>query len=603
MAVNSFREDERLEGIGKVQTLKRLFSYMLTYKLQIFGVLICMLITVGISLINPLMIEAAIDVYIAGRDMRGLARLAALAAVLNLIFIVMVKVRMYVMAKISNQILLDIRQELYEHIQTLSFSFFDSRPTGKILARIIGDVNSLKNVLVNAVTTLIPDFITICGVVLIMVVKDWRLALASLSSIPLMAAAIWLIQKYSHESWQIFRKKGSNLNAYVHEGIAGMNVVQSFHAQEETQDIFAGLVKEHEQAFIRSARVADLFGSSVDFCWGIGAMILYWVGIQMIGAEYVSVGLLVAFGTYINMFWNPVMNLSNFYNQVITNLTAAERIFDILDTEPDIYDSEKVQELPELKGRVEFEKVSFTYDEGTPAETKVLENVSFQIEPGETIALVGPTGAGKTTIVNLISRFYEIQQGRILVDGYDIRHVSLESLRRQMGVMTQENFIFQGTVRENILYGNMDATEEELVAAAKAVNAHEFILKMEQGYDTVLKERGAGLSIGQRQLIAFARTMVSMPKILILDEATSSIDTHTELLVQQGIEALLKGRTSFVIAHRLSTIQKADRIFVIDQGGILEQGSPAELMKKQGHYYQLYMAQFKGIEKSGGSAA
>lgn len=595
MAVNSFREDERLEGIGKAETLKRLFSYMIRYKLQIFGVVICMMITVGISLINPLMIEAAIDVYIAGRDMKGLAKLAVFAAALNIVFIIMVKIRMYVMAKISNQILLDIRQELYEHIQTLSFSFFDSRPTGKILARIIGDVNSLKNVLVNAVTTLLPDFITICGVVVIMVVKDWRLALASLSSIPLMAASIWLIQKYTHESWQIFRKKGSNLNAYVHEGIAGMNVVQSFHAQEETQDIFAGLVKEHEQAFIQSARVADLFGSSVDFCWGIGAMILYWVGIQMIGAEYVSVGLLVAFGTYINMFWNPVMNLSNFYNQVITNLTAAERIFDILDTEPDIFDSEKVRELPEVEGRVEFENVSFTYDEGTPAETKVLENVSFLIEPGETIALVGPTGAGKTTVVNLISRFYEIQNGRILVDGQDIRHVSLESLRRQMGVMTQENFIFQGTVRENILYGNMDATEEELVAAAKAVNAHEFIQKMEHGYDTVLKERGAGLSIGQRQLIAFARTMVSMPKILILDEATSSIDTHTELLVQQGIEALLKGRTSFVIAHRLSTIQKADRIFVIDQGGILEQGSPAELMEKKGHYYQLYMAQFKGI--------
>lgn len=602
MAVNSFREDERLEGIGKAQTLKRLFSYMLQYKLQIFGVLICMLITVGITLINPLMIEAAIDVYIAGRDMPGLARLAALAAALNIIFIIMVKVRMYVMAKISNQILLEIRQELYEHIQTLSFSFFDSRPTGKILARIIGDVNSLKNVLVNAVTTLIPDFITICGVVVIMVVKDWRLALASLSSIPMMAAAIWLIQKYSHENWQIFRKKGSNLNAYVHEGIAGMNVVQSFHAQEETQDIFAGLVKEHEQAFIRSVRIADLFGSSVDFCWGIGAMILYWVGIQMIGAEYVSVGLLVAFGTYINMFWNPVMNLSNFYNQVITNLTAAERIFDILDTEPDIVDGAKVQELPEIQGRVEFEGVSFTYDAGTPAETKVLEEVSFLIEPGETIALVGPTGAGKTTIVNLISRFYEIQKGRILVDGYDIQNVTLESLRRQMGVMTQENFIFQGTVRENILYGKMDATEEELVAAAKAVNAHEFIMNMENGYDTVLKERGAGLSIGQRQLIAFARTMVSMPKILILDEATSSIDTHTELLVQQGIEALLKGRTSFVIAHRLSTIQKADRIFVIDQGGILEQGSPSELMEKRGHYYQLYMAQFKGIERTGGEA-
>ncbi len=595
MAVNSYKEDERLEGIGKKETLKRLFSYLFQYKLQVFGVLICMVITVVISLMNPLIIEDAIDVYIANKDMQGLTKLAMIAVGINVIFILMVKVRMYVMARISNQILLDIRQELYEHIQTLSFSFFDSRPTGKILARVIGDVNSLKNVLVNAVTTLIPDFVTICGVVVIMVVKDWRLALASLSSIPLMAVAIWFIQKFSHARWQVVRKKSSNLNAYVHEGIAGMHVVQSFYAEHETQDIFAGLVKEHEQSFIGAVRIADLFGASIDFCWGIGAMILYWVGIQMIGGDYVSIGMLVAFGTYINMFWNPVMNLSNFYNQVITNLTAAERIFEILDTKPDIFDTSDVQELPEIQGRVEFEHVSFTYDEGTPAETKVLEDVSFQIEPGETIALVGPTGAGKTTVVNLISRFYDIKKGRILIDGYEIQKVSMESLRRQMGVMTQENFIFQGTVKENILYGNMDASEEEIIAAAKAVNAHEFIMKMEHGYDTILKERGAGLSIGQRQLIAFARTMVSMPKILILDEATSSIDTQTELLVQRGIEALLKGRTSFVIAHRLSTIQRADRIFVIDKGGILEQGSPKELMDKKGHYYELYMAQFRNL--------
>ena len=595
MAVNSYKEDEKLEGVGKRETLRRLFSYLLGYKLQVFGVLICMVVTVVISLINPLIIEEAIDVYIANKDMRGLARLAVAALGINVVFILMVKVRMYVMARISNQILLDIRQELYEHIQTLSFSFFDSRPTGKILARVIGDVNSLKNVLVNAVTTLIPDFVTICGVVVIMVAKDWRLALASLSSIPLMAAAIWFIQKFSHARWQVVRKKSSNLNAYVHEGIAGMHVVQSFYAEHETQDIFAGLVKEHEQSFIGAVRIADLFGASIDFCWGVGAMILYWVGIKMIGGDYVSIGMLVAFGTYINMFWNPVMNLSNFYNQVITNLTAAERIFEILDTEPDIFDASNVQELPEIQGRVEFEQVSFTYDEGTPGETKVLENVSFQIEPGETIALVGPTGAGKTTIVNLISRFYDIKKGRILIDGYDIKKVSMESLRRQMGVITQENFIFQGTVKENILYGNMDASDEEVIAAAKAVNAHGFILKMEHGYDTVLKERGAGLSNGQRQLIAFARTMVSMPKILILDEATSSIDTQTELLVQKGIEALLEGRTSFVIAHRLSTIQRADRIFVIDKGGILEQGSPKELMEKKGHYYQLYMAQFRNL--------
>lgn len=595
MAVNSFREDEQLEAMGKKETLKRLFSYLFKYKAAVTGVLICMLVTVVISLVNPLIIEEAIDVYIANRDMSGLAKLAVFTVILNILFIVMVKVRMYVMAKISNEILLDIRQELYEHIQTLSFSFFDSRPTGKILARIIGDVNSLKEVLTNAVTTLIPDFVTICGVILIMVAKDWRLALASLCSIPLMILAIWFIQKFSHVRWQIVRKKSSNLNAYVHESIAGMSVVQSFRAEEETKEIFSGLVKEHEQSFIGAVRLSDMFGGTIDFCWGIGAMVLYWAGIKMIGAEYVSVGTLVAFGTYISMFWNPVMNLSNFYNQIITNLTAAERIFEILDTQPDIADGAKVEELPEIQGKVEFDHVSFTYDEGTPAETKVLEDVSFQIQPGETIALVGPTGAGKSTIVNLISRFYDIQKGRILIDGYDVQKVSIQSLRRQMGVMTQENFIFQGTIRENIAYGKLDATEEEIIAAAKAVNAHEFIMKMEKGYDTVLKERGAGLSIGQRQLIAFARTMVSMPKILILDEATSSIDTHTEILVQQGIEALLKGRTSFVIAHRLSTIQKADRIFVIDRGGILEQGRPAELMEKKGHYYNLYMAQFKNI--------
>ena len=595
MAVDFYREDENVSAMGKGQTLKRLFSYMLNYKMQVIGVLCCMMVTVVISLVNPLIIERAIDVNIANRDFKGLYRLTAFALIINIIFIILVKVRMYVMAKVSNQILLDIRQELYEHIQTLSFSFFDSRPTGKILARIIGDVNALKNILTNAVTTLIPDFITICGVVVIMLFKDWKLALASLSSLPLMIIAVWFIQKASHKRWQIFRKKASNLNAYVHEDIAGMRVVQSFCAENETQDIFEELAKEHRKAFGDAVRLADMFGPAVDICWGLGAMALYWAGIRLIGAEYVSVGTLVVFGTYIGMFWTPVMNLSNFYNQVVTNLAAAERIFDILDTQPDIMDGSLAAELPDIQGKVEFSHVSFAYDEGTAEETKVLDDISFEIQPGETIALVGPTGAGKTTIVNLISRFYDIQGGQIFIDGYDIQEVSMESLRRQMGVMTQDNFIFQGTVRENIAYGKLNATDEEIVQAAKAVNAHDFIMAMENGYDTVLKERGAGLSIGQRQLIAFARTMVSMPRILILDEATSSIDTHTELLVQQGIEALLKGRTSLVIAHRLSTIQRADRIFVIDQGGILEQGSPAELMERKGRYYELYMAQFKNV--------
>ena len=596
MAVNSYREDEYMENTDKKKILRRLFSYMLEYKGILIAVLICMGITVAISLVNPLLIEEAIDHYIAQSDFKGLMKLGLFALIINIIFIVMVKIRMYVMALVSNKILMSIRNDLYEHIQTLSFSFFDSRPTGKILARIIGDVNSLKDVLVNMITTLIPEFVTVVGVVVIMMVKDYRLALASLSTIPLMIAGIWFVQTASHKRWQIFRKKGSNLNAYIHEDIAGMNVVQSFGAEEETQEIFEGLADEHRDSFRDAVVYADLFGPVVDFCWGIGAMMLYLVGVRFLGFERVSVGLLVAFGTYINMFWNPIMNLSNFYNNLVTNLTAAERIFDILDTTADITDANDVQELPEIKGNVEFSHVSFTYDKGTPAETKVLEDVSFQVQPGETIALVGPTGAGKTTIVNLISRFYDIESGKILIDGYDLTKVSIESLRQQMGVMTQDNFIFHGTVRDNILYGKLDATEEEMIAAAKAVNAHAFIMKMEKGYDTELKEHGAGLSIGQRQLIAFARTMVSMPKILILDEATSSIDTHTELLVQKGIEALLSGRTSFVIAHRLSTIQNADRIFVIDQGGILEQGSPAELMQKKGAYYNLYMAQFAGLQ-------
>lgn len=592
MAINSYRDDEFMKNTDKKKILKRLLSYLLEYKLLILFVLLCMGITVAISLINPLIIEEALDNYVANKNLPGLMKLGIFALILNLIFVVMVKIRMLVMAKITNQILLKIRQDLYEHIQTLSFAFFDSRPTGKILARIIGDVNSLKDVLNNFVTTLIPELITVAGVVVIMMVKNAWLTLAALSTLPLMMVGIFFIQTAAHKRWQLYRKKSSNLNAYVHEDVAGMNVVQSFGAEEETREIFSELVWEHKTTFWDACRYADMFGPVIDFCWGIGAMMMYFIGIKVLGVEHISIGLLVAFGTYINMFWRPIMNLSNFYNSLVTNLTAAERIFDILDTEPDIVDIEGVEELPDIKGAVEFSHVSFTYDRGTPAETKVLEDVSFQVKPGETIALVGPTGAGKTTIVNLISRFYDIEEGTILVDGYDLTKISIESLRKQMGVMTQDNFIFHGTVKDNILYGKLNATEEEMIQAAKAVNAHDFIMKMEKGYDTELKEQGAGLSIGQRQLIAFARTMISMPKILILDEATSSIDTHTELLVQKGIEALLAGRTSFVIAHRLSTIQNADRIFVINDGGIMEQGSPKELMEKKGAYYKLYMAQF-----------
>ncbi len=589
MAVNSYKNDEQSVEKNKRETLARLFGYLLKYKLQIIGVLLLMGYCLAVSLINPLIMERAIDTYIRGGDYAGLVRLMVFALAVNLLVVFAVKLRMYVMAKVCNRILLTIRQELYSHIQTLDFQFFDSRPTGKILSRIIGDINSLKDVLNNCVTTLIPDFLTVIAVVVIMFVKNPPLAAASLLSTPLMAVGTVLIEIKAHPRWQSFRKKSSNLNAFIHEDMSGMRVIQSFTAEEETAGTFDGLLKEHRDAFKGAVRISDAFGSVIDFTWGLGCICLYFTGIVILGVDRVSLGTFLAFGTYINMFWQPINNLSSFYNQIITNIAGAERIFEVLDTEPEITDAADVHEIGEIRGKVDFEHVSFSYD----GEHRVLDDVSFHITPGETIALVGATGAGKTTIVNLISRFYDVQDGIVRIDGQDVKKVSIESLRRQMGIMTQDQFLFSGTIRENIRYGKLDATDAEIEEAARAVNAHDFIMRLPKGYDTELSERGGGLSIGQRQLLAFARTMVSMPKILILDEATSSIDTQTEALVQAGIEQLLKGRTSFVIAHRLSTIQKADRIFVVDDGRIIEEGSAPELIKKKGAYYQLYMASLR----------
>ncbi len=586
MPINSFKDDEKTVETGKLKTLLRLFSYLLHYKKEIVGVLFIMAYCVVVSLLNPLIIESAIDDYIAKGNYRGLFFLILSAVALNVTMIFLVKLRMYVMAKVCNSVLLTVRQELYTHIQTLDFHFFDSRPTGKILSRIIGDINSLKEVLNNSVTTLIPDFITICAVVVIMVVKSPLLALASLSTLPILIVGLTLITTLSHKRWRSFRKKSSNLNAFIHEDISGIRIIQSFTAEEETKKTFHELVAEHFNAFKSAVRLNDAFGPLIDICWGVSTIALYYIGIMVLGIDSVSAGLLIAFGYYINMFWNPIANLSSFYNQIITNIAAADRIFEVLDTPPAITDKENAEMLSDITGEVSFEDVTFAYTDAP--DIKVLEHVNFHITPGETIALVGPTGAGKTTIVNLISRFYDATGGHVLIDGVDVRDVTLESLRSNMGIMTQDNFLFSGSVKENIRYGR----DEEIVEAAKAVGAHGFIEKLEKGYDTVLTERGGGLSIGQKQLLAFARTFVSKPRILILDEATSSIDTQTELLVQKGIETLLAGRTSFVIAHRLSTIQKADRIFVIDKGGILEQGSAAELIAKKGAYYDLYMAQF-----------
>ena len=593
MSINSVKEDEEQKDSVKIKVILRLFRYMLRYKKEIIFVLLAMLLSLSISMVNPLLMEHAIDVNITEKDWNGLVTVVAVLLALSVVFMFTSKFWMKTMARVSNKVLLVVREELYAHIQTLGFDFFDSRPTGKILARVIGDVNALKDVIQSTVTQLIPDFLTVLVVFIIMFIKSPALTFSAVAALPFIIAGMYVAEILAHKKWQIHRKKSSNITAFVHEDFSGIGIVQSFTAEKESQSEFSKIVDEHRISFRNAVLVADSFSPTIEISWGIGTFLLYYIGIQKLGVGTVGVGTFVAFSTYLSMFWGPVRNLASYYNKLVTNISAAERIFDILDTPAEVADREGAAELPKIEGRVRFEEVSFAYPD--EPERFVLHNVNFDIQPGETIALVGPTGAGKSTIVNLVSRFYNATKGRVLIDEHDIQNVTIHSLRKQMGVMTQENYLFSGTIKDNIRYGRLNATDNEVIAAAKAVHAHEFIMNLEHGYDTEISERGARLSIGQRQLLAFARTMVSDPEILILDEATSSIDTHTEILVQQGIESLLQGRTSFIIAHRLSTIKNADRIFVIDEGGILEQGSHEELINKKGAYYRLYQAQFKNI--------
>ena len=586
--MNSFKQDEQLVKKSNFETMPRLFKYLLNYKGKIAGVFACMAVGTTVDLINPLLCERAIDRYIMKAQIPGLVRIIILSALINVLAVLAMKIRMILMAKTSNKVIQNLRQELYNHIQSLDLAFFDSRPSGKILARIIGDTNSLKDIIENAVTTLIPNMVTVVAVMVIMFVKNWRLTLASLCTLPLLIGGVILISSMAEKHWKAKRQKSSNMNAFINEDLSGIKVIQSFRAEDETDKTFQQLVWADRSEFIKAVRWCDAFGSWIDICWGVGTLMMYYVGVKVLGIENVSIGTYIAFGTYIGMFWQPIMNLSNFYNQFVNAASGAERIFEIIDTKAAVKSAVDAPKMPMIKGNVQFKNVTFGYEENV----KVLKNVDFNVKSGETIALVGPTGAGKSTVVNLVSRFYDVDDGCILIDGTDIRSVQLDSLRTQMGIMTQDNYIFSGTIRENIMYGKLDASEEEMIAASKAVHADDFIRNLKDGYDTKLTARGGELSNGQRQLVAFARTMLSNPKILILDEATSSIDTKTEILVQAGIASMLKGRTSFVIAHRLSTIQNADRIFVIDKGGILESGTPAELMEKKGAYYNLRQAQF-----------
>lgn len=594
MARNSIKQDEELKTRSNLEILIRLFKYLGPFLGKVTIVMLLLLFVMVCNLLNPYLLKTAIDKFIDKENIKGLILIGAGMVGMNLLSMLASRGRIKMMAGITNKILLTIRQELYSHIQKLSFSFFDGRPAGKILARVVGDVNSLQQLFTNSITNFIPELLTLVCVTVIMFSMNYKLALAAIGIMPLLMVGLFLIQTFSRKKWQSYRQKRSNMNAYTHEDFSGIRVVQSFAVEKRTSKNFLDLVKEMNGAFVNAVRLNDTFWPLVEISWGIGQIIVFWASIKIMKTDSsVTVGTIVAFTGYISMFWRPIMNITNFYNTLITNFAAAERIFEIMDIKPDIVNIHEAITMPKIKGQVEFKNVTFGYDDGTV----VLDDVSFKISSGESVALVGPTGAGKTTIVNLISRFYDVQEGAVLVDGRNVSEVEIESLRSQMGIMLQDTFLFSATVKENIRYGKLDATDDEVIAAAKAVNAHEFIMKLENGYDTEVNERGSRLSVGQRQLISFARALLANPRILILDEATSNIDTFTERAVQRGIKKLLFGRTSFVIAHRLSTIRDADRIMVIDNGKIVETGTHDELIKLKGQYYDLYMSQYRFINE------
>lgn len=593
MAKNTTMQDEDLKLHSNTEIILRLFSYLKPFKGKVFIVISLMIFVMIISLLNPYLLKISIDKYIEAKDLNGLFLLGAVMIGMNLIAMLASRKRIGIMASITNKILLNIRQELYTHIQKLSFQFFDNRPVGKILARVIGDVNSLQELFTNSITSFIPELLTLVCVAGVMFWMNFKLAIASMLILPFLFIAMFSIETVSRKRWQVYRKKRSNLNAYTHEDFSGIRVVQSFAGEKKTKSNFMELVYDMMRAFVRAVRLNDMFWPLVEISYGAGTVIVFWYSIKLINSGNITIGTLVAFTSYTGMFWRPIMNISNFYNSLITNLAAAERIFEIMDIKPDIVSIHDAVKMPKIKGNVEFKNVTFGYDDGTV----VLNDVSFKVNPGETIALVGPTGAGKTTIVNLISRFYDTNLGQVMIDGKNVQEVDIESLRSQMGIMLQDTFLFSTTIMENIRYGRLDASDDEVIAAAKAVNAHDFIMKLEKGYSTEVNERGSRLSVGQRQLISFARALLANPRILILDEATSNIDTFTEKLVQRGIRKLLNGRTSFVIAHRLSTIRDADRIMVIDDGRIVEAGSHEELIKIKGLYYNLYMSQYKFLSE------
>ena len=589
MARNKFDVDETLETEFNIEHIKRLWQYIKPYRKDLLTTLVMMILSNLAVLLGPYLLRHAINNVIPAGDMLGLLFVALLFLFSIFVSMVCMKYRIRVMSRVAQNVILNLRRDLFNHLQKLSFNYYDSRPHGKIIIRVVNYVNALNDLLQNGIINMMTDLFSLVLIIGFILSINLRLTLVSLAGVPVLVAVLFILKKIQRERWQKVSRKQSNMNAYLHETINGMKVTQSFVREEENEKIYERTSDECRTSWISAVKANSLLWPVTENISVLTISLMYLAGVMWISNDNIAVGDFVAFAAYIGNFWAPITNLGNFYNQIIVAAAYLERIFETLDEPVLIKNAEGSYPLPPIKGEVEFRNVVFCYEKDIP----VLKNISFKVNPGETIALVGATGSGKTTIINLLSRFYDIQEGQILIDGHDIRNVTLESLRNQVGVMLQDTFIFSGTVMDNIRYGKPDATDEEVIQAAKEVMAHDFIMEMENGYQTEVNERGSRLSVGQRQLISFARTLLSDPKILILDEATSSIDTKTEKAIQAALDRLLKGRTAFIIAHRLSTIKNADRIFHISHGRITEAGTHDELMKLRGDYYRLFMSQYK----------